>query len=470
MSLAALLRKWVLGSSDASRRSEAYYQVLAETAQDHIFVIDRDDRIEYVNQAAARQLRTAPERLIGRLRTEIFPPEISERQGRNLREVLATGKPLYVEGRTLYLDREVWLSTWLAPVPDSSGQVTAVLGLSRDMTARKHAEDERRATEQRLRVVLSNVPLVLWACNREGVSTFCSGEALHALGVKAEDVVGHTFRDLTVEPFASLGEHVRRTLAGESFSSHIDVQELTFEAWSVPVRDEQHTIAGATGVIVDVTERRRLEIELSNAQKMEAIGRLAGGIAHDFNNNLTAILGYVELILEQIGDDRPIAGDLKEVQRAAERASTLVQRLLAFGHRQIIQPRDLDLNNVIEGLKPMLERLIGEGTQIEVALAPGLPSVTGDAGQIEQAIMNLALNARDAMPSGGTLTIATANVSGEDRRPALAAGPYVQLTVGDTGTGMDAHTKEHLFEPFFTTKPVGEGTGLGLSTVYGIVK
>ena len=457
-------------NEEALRRSDAYYRVLTTAAQDHIFVVNHEDRVEYVNQAAAEQLRTTPDRVIGKRRSEIFPAEVAERQGVNLRSVLAEGKPLYAEGRTMYLDREVWLSTWLAPIPDESGKVTAVLGLSRDMTARKRAEDELRTAEQRLRVVMSNLPLVLWASNREGVATFCAGQALQALGMTAEDVVGRRFEDLGVQPFTSLGGHVKRALLGDSFSNQIEVEDLTFEAWSVPLRDDKQNVTGATGVIVDITERRRLESELSNAHKMEAIGRLAGGIAHDFNNNLTAIIGYIDMILGQIGDDKPISGDLREAQRAAERSAGLVRRLLAFGRRQIVQPRELNLNGVIEGLKPMLERLIGESVQVVVMLDPNLRSIIGDAGQVEQVVMNLSLNARDAMPAGGTLMIVTTNATEKDRLPVPTTGPHVLMTIRDTGTGMDADTKEHLFEPFFTTKPAGTGTGLGLSTVYGIVK
>ncbi len=457
-------------AEDALRRSAAYYRVLTSAAQDHIFVISDEGRVEYVNQAAAEQLRSTPDKIIGKMRTEIFPPDVGERQATNLRKVLTEGKPLYVEARTLYLDREVWLSTWLAPIPDDTGKVTAVLGLSRDLTDRKRVEDELRAAEQRLRVVLSNLPLLVWATNRDGRATFCAGQALPMLGVTAEDVVGRTFEEVGAAPFTGLTEHAQRALQGKPFSSHIDVQDLTFEAWSVPLRDEKQTITGATGVVVDITERRRLETELLNSQKMEAIGRLAGGIAHDFNNNLTSIIGYVDMILGQIGDDKAISQDLKEVQRAAERAAGLVKRLLAFGRRQVVQPRTLDLNAIVEGLKPMLDRLIGEHTQIVVTPAPDLQPVTGDAGQLEQVIMNLALNARDAMPSGGVMTIETSNVTDRKRLPASVTGPRVLLTIRDTGTGMDAGTKEHLFEPFFTTKPVGEGAGLGLSTVYAIVK
>jgi len=196
---------------------------------------------------------------------------------------------------------------------------------------------------------------------------------------------------------------------------------------------------------------------------MEAIGRLAGGIAHDFNNHLTAILGYVDMILGQIGDDKPISGDLKQVQHAAERSAELVKRLLAFGRRQIVQPRQLDLNGVITGLQPMLQRLIGERVRIVAMLSPDLRSFVADASQIEQVVINLAVNARDAMPEGGVLTLETHNETKNDR-------DMVLLAVRDTGVGMDAETRQRLFEPFFTTKPVGQGTGLGLSTVYGIIK
>ena len=180
-------------TEEARRKTEAHYRVLAETAEDQIFVINREDRVEYVNRAGAQQFRTIPEQMIGRLRSEIFPPAVAEQQGQSLRHVFDTKKPLYVERRNTYGDREVWLSTWLAPVSDEAGEVRAVLGFSRDMTERKRGEDALRASEQRLRVVLSNVPLVLWATDRHGVATFCAGRALEPLGGTPEDIVGRTF-------------------------------------------------------------------------------------------------------------------------------------------------------------------------------------------------------------------------------------------------------------------------------------
>ena len=451
------------------RPHESFYRVLAEAAEDQIFVINRDDRVEYVNPAAARQFCAAPEQLIGRPRTELFPPDVAERQGRGLAQVFATGTPLYVEGRTMYGDRLVWLSTWLTPVRNGSGEVDAVVGVSRDLTEHKRLEDELRAAAQRRQVVLAHVPLIVWAADRDGIVTFCAGLGLETLRLTADAVVGRRFDDIDVPPSPALGDSLGRALAGESVNMTMTAEDRTYETWSVPLRDAQGEITGATGCMVDITERLRLEEELSNAQKLEAIGRLAGGIAHDFNNNLTAILGYIEMIAEQTGEASPIARDLSEVRRAAERSSDLVRRLLAFGRRQVLRPRHLDLNVIVSGLEPMLGRLLGERIRIDVKAAPGLPAISADAGELEQVIMNLALNARDAMPDGGTLTIETTEGTVPAGLPAAADGRYVLMRIRDTGTGMTPQVRAHVFEPFFTTKPPGQGTGLGLSAVYGIV-
>jgi two-component system cell cycle sensor histidine kinase/response regulator CckA len=216
------------------------------------------------------------------------------------------------------------------------------------------------------------------------------------------------------------------------------------------------------------------EAELRQAQKMEAVGRLAGGVAHDFNNVLTAIFGYTDLLIEQFTDDDPRRQDVVEIRRSAERAASLTRQLLAFSRKQMMQPRVLDLNEVIGSLHKLLDRLIGEDIVLEMNPGAELWQVRADPGQIEQVLMNLIANGRDAMPEGGRLTIATANVvvDHEDQRnrPGLRAGAYVTLTVSDTGGGIPGSIREHVFEPFFTTKAQGKGTGLGLATVYGIVK
>ncbi|MHB8654282.1 MAG: response regulator [Terriglobia bacterium] len=226
--------------------------------------------------------------------------------------------------------------------------------------------------------------------------------------------------------------------------------------------------------IRDMTERKHLELQFRQSQKMEAIGQLAGGVAHDFNNLLTIISGYGEMVADGLGPDSPHIGHVKEIQKAADRAAGLTRQLLAFGRRQVLAPQVLDLNDVVSNVDKMLRRLIGEDINLVPISSGGLGRVKADVGQMEQIIMNLAVNARDAMPKGGKLTIETADVVLDDtyarKHLAVTPGPYVMLAVSDTGCGMDAATQARIFEPFFTTKPPGKGTGLGLATVYGIVK
>ncbi len=242
-----------------------------------------------------------------------------------------------------------------------------------------------------------------------------------------------------------------------------------------PIRNEAGALTGLSGLTQDITERMELEAQFRQVQKMESVGRLAGGIAHDFNNLLTVINGTTELALLELGDAEALRADLDEIRLAGERAAALTRQLLAFSRKQILQPQVLNLNTVVAGMKGMLGRLLGEDVHLVFALTDGLGSVRADVGQIEQVVVNLVVNARDAMPHGGTLTIETRNAQIDERRsgePGFAApeGPHVILAVADTGMGMDEVTRRQIFEPFFTTKDPGRGTGLGLSTVYGIIK
>jgi signal transduction histidine kinase len=241
-----------------------------------------------------------------------------------------------------------------------------------------------------------------------------------------------------------------------------------------PIRDAAGKVTHFVGVQTDITERKRLEQQFQQAQKMEAVGRLAGGIAHDFNNLLTAILGYGQILLSEVATDDPLRSGLEEIKRAGERAATLTHQLLAFSRRQVLLPKVLDLNSIVADVQKMLLRMIGEDVELITKPGADLGRVKADPGQLIQVLMNLAVNSRDAMPDGGALTIETASVhltqSDVRAHPGMRPGNYVLLAVSDTGCGMDKNTQARIFEPFFTTKEVGKGTGLGLATVYGIVK
>lgn len=257
-----------------------------------------------------------------------------------------------------------------------------------------------------------------------------------------------------------------------------DLQEAwlgkSFDATATPLRDSQGALSGCVHVLHDITERRRLEEQYRQAQKMEAVGRLAGGVAHDFNNLLTAITGYSELLLARLGEEDPLRRYVEEVKKAGDRAASLTRQLLTFSRQQVLELRVLDLNSVVANVDKMLRRVIGEDIELVTILVPDLGPVKADPGQLEQVILNLAVNSRDAMPQGGKLTIVTSNVelaeASSHRHGELSPGKYVVLAVSDSGCGMDSETQAHIFEPFFTTKGEGKGTGLGLAMVYGIVK
>ncbi|HEX2219815.1 MAG TPA: PAS domain S-box protein [Gemmatimonadales bacterium] len=303
------------------------------------------------------------------------------------------------------------------------------------------------------------------------------------LGYTEADLLARTVADV-VHPADLETAHAerRRLIAGEAHSSDATLRLLRRDGVVVWVYANTSVVQDASGAplyflvyLRDVTERKILEEQLRQAQKMEAVGQLAGGVAHDFNNLLTAIIGNAELLLREIAPEDSRRLDVLEINRAAHRAAGLTRQLLAFSRKQVLQPRIVDLNIVVSDLTAMLRRIIGEHVELRLQLQPGLGRVLADPGQLEQVITNLAVNARDAMPSGGMLTIRTADVEAADvpsrgPEPTPILGPLVELSVSDDGVGMDERTQARLFEPFFTTKELGRGTGLGLATVYGIVR
>jgi two-component system, cell cycle sensor histidine kinase and response regulator CckA len=341
---------------------------------------------------------------------------------------------------------------------------------------RKRSEEKVRESEARLRVLVEQLPAVLWTVDRGLRFTSALGAGFARLKIRPDDLVGMSLLDYfetADQTFLPIAAH-RRAVSGEPMTFHVEWKSGSYACHVEPLRDSDGQVSGAICMSLDITDRKQLEEQLRQAQKMEAVGRLAGGIAHDFNNLLMVIQGYSDLLVERLPDGDPLRRNAEQIQMASQRASSLTRQLLAFSRKQMLAPKILNVQSVVAEMEKILRRLIGEDVQLETSSAPDLGLIKADRSQIEQVILNLAVNARDAMPQGGWLTIETANVeldASYSHPPAvLSPGRYVMLAVTDNGCGMDAETQAHVFEPFFTTKEKGKGTGLGLATVYGVVK
>jgi signal transduction histidine kinase len=373
----------------------------------------------------------------------------------------------------------------ITPVLDAEGSITHYVAIKLDITRRRADEAALTEAEQRHRLAIDAAELGTWRHDVVNDSFQLSDRARQHLNVSASTVTladvlasvapGDVARvrsaiGAAYDPSGSGRTSVECAIVGPSRQEHrITVHARVHFAGTEADRSARFAI----GTTRDVTKERETEEQLRAAQRMEAIGRLAGGVAHDFNNILGVILSYAELASEDLRPEDPLRADLNEIEQAAHRATALTRQLLAFSRRQVLEPEDVDLGQVVDALGKMLQRLIGEDVLLQTNAAPDLFVTWVDRGQIEQVLMNLAVNARDAMPGGGELRIRTANVRLSAARAAqleVAAGDYVELAVSDTGSGMDEALVSRIFEPFFTTKPVGKGTGLGLSMVHGIVR
>jgi two-component system cell cycle sensor histidine kinase/response regulator CckA len=470
---------------------------LMDNIPDGIYFKDLDLRFLRSNPAFASIVGAGrPQDLVGKRSSELANArlDVQSMHGEEAR-ILADGTPALDVVRE-YRNREGnrWFSETKAAIRGKDGHIIGLVGIARDVTERMETAQALQASEARYRKQSQILNSILDEMGEGVVVTDPSGrfilfnrQAKAILGVGVDDaapaewtkVYGNYLPDRKTlvapdqHPLARAmkGEQVRDM---ELFVKNDVVSGVTVAVTATPLKYEETEGTGGVAVVRDVTEQRRLEEQLLQAQKMEAIGQLAGGVAHDFNTLLLVMQSCAEFVLQELPEGDRKRDDVGEILSATRRAGALTRQLLAFSRRQASQPKALDLNEIVANVEQMLRRLIGENVELVTSLCPALGIVRADAGQMEQVIVNLTVNARDAMPEGGKLIIATANVELTDEDvvtyPGVAKGAYVILSVSDTGTGMDAATQKRIFEPFFTTKEVGKGTGLGLSTVYGIVQ
>jgi two-component system cell cycle sensor histidine kinase/response regulator CckA len=456
--------------------NEARFRALVEQSWDILCVLQEDGRLDYVNPAVERVLGRTAEDVTGRNVLELIHPDDRGLLARALQEPNRV-----VEARFATADgRWVVLETVASrPAPDSG--IEGILVDARDVTAKKGAEEALRTSEERYRRLFEESRDAICIGTLEGrlLDINPTGVKLFGYDSKAEMLSLDIARDLYWN-----SEDRKRT--EEEFIAQGYVEDMELELKTKTGRrirviesataftDENGQIVGFRGILRDVTEHRKLEEQLRQSQKMEAVGRLAGGVAHDFNNLLTAINGYSELALARMAGDDPQRQAIEEIRKAGKRATDLTRRLLTLSRHQVVAPRKLLLNRVVLDMEKLLERVIGEDITLRTELEPDLPPLYSDQGQIEQIILNLAVNSRDAMPNGGRLDISTrmvrlpGDLQAAPNLPLL--GDFIQLSVRDTGIGMERTVREHLFEPFFTTKGQGHNAGLGLAIVYGIVK
>jgi two-component system, cell cycle sensor histidine kinase and response regulator CckA len=457
------------------RLSEERFRALVEQNSDAIVVTDAAATVTYASDSIARVTGRPPAEWIGRrLFERVDPVYCGVVEAAFARAVARPGEFVFVEYRSHHADgswrdREASFVNRLA-----DPAVLGVIANFRDTSERRRAKDELQRTTEQLRALISSLPIALWAVDRDGRITFCEGKLLERLGFVPGQLIGQSVFEL-YKDVPQVLDVIHRALAGEvTVALSTEARGVTFDSHYVVMRNDDGAVTGAISVAVDVSDRVELEERLRQAHKMEAVGGLAAGIAHDFNNLLTAILGFSELVLARTDLAAPVRLDMEQIRGAGSSAASLTRQLLAFSRKQMLKPQILDLNQLVEGIKKLLHRTIGEDIQLVTTMASPLGRVCADPGQIDQVILNLAVNARDAMPAGGVLTIETGNVDFDEaycaRHPDAAPGPHVMVAVSDTGVGMGEAVRAHLFEPFFTTKVRGKGTGLGLATVYGIVK
>ena len=470
---------------EASAAQQRLLDSLIAAVPDLIYFKDRESRFVRINEAFARRAGLIDVKAgLGKTDFDIFGEQHARQAYEEEQRIMVTGQPMInKEEREDWSDgRITWATSTKLPMFDNSGKIVGIMGISHDITGRKKVEESLRLLGSAVKQSKESIVITDAELDLPGPKIIFVNPAFTKMtGYTAEEIIGKTPRilqgprtDKTV--LSRLRQNLERgeVFAGEAINYRKDGTEFDNEWQIAPLHNVGGKITHFVAIQRDITERKRLEAQLFQSQKLETVGKLAGGFAHEFNSILTAIIGQSELLLGDLPAGSPLGKNATEISKAAARAAKLTRQLLAYGRKQFLQPEVLNLNRIIAGMEDMFHHLLGGDVNVQIVPAPGLQAVKADAGQIEQVIMNMAMNARDAMPNRGKLTLETANVSFDEesvgRYPELKPGDYVMLAISDTGTGMSDEVKARVFEPFFSTKGVGQGTGLGLSTCYGIVK
>jgi two-component system cell cycle sensor histidine kinase/response regulator CckA len=464
----------------SARESQEHLAAVLESSDDAIIGKTLDGTITTWSRGAENLFGYSASEAVGKPIQMLLPPERANEELDILRRIKKGELIRHLETVRVQKDgKKIDVSVTISPIRDGSGTIIGALKIARDISERKCVEEELRKAEERFGKAFRSNPLaVSISTQAEGRYLDVNDAFLKILGYTREDVIGRTASGLSFWAQPAQREQMRKLLEENGRVIELRTQYKTSmgELREAEVSAELIELEGQPCMLAitrDITETVLLEAQFRQAQKMEAVGRLAGGVAHDFNNMLSVIIGYSDLSVDMVAADSPLKKHLAQIKQASERAAMLTRQLLAFSRQQVNFPRILDLNALVENLTTMLLRMIGE--QVSLSFRPTIPigSIKADPGQIEQILMNLVVNARDAMPSGGQIIIETGHADLDEhyvsRNVGSHIGEHVVLAVCDTGCGIDDDIKSKIFEPFFTTKGLGQGTGLGLATVYGIV-
>ena len=465
------------------RASELRFQTLADNSPTGIFHSDAEGRTVYVNRAWCEIAGLGPEEAAGDGWQAAIHPDDRQRKIDDWREALANDRPVSGGEYRMRLPdgTEKWVVGQAVPLHDADSALTGFVGTLTDITERRLAEEAIRHSEEKFRTLFEESQDTIYISTPDGRLLDINPAGVRLFGYDSAAEMLEV--DLATQIYLRASDRTRMlqelTLKGFVQDLELEVQtkdgrRLTVLATSSAERDEAGRVVSIRGMLRDVTGQRNLEHQLRQAQKMEAVGRLAGGVSHDFNNLLTAILGYADLLAMTVPENSPLRRNTDEIKAAAQRGADLTRQLLAFGRRQVLAPEVLDLNQTVVTIEKLLRRVIGEDIELVTELDPAIGAVQADPSQIERVLLNLGINARDAMPQGGVLTLRTGNLeleSDADTTPlGLSPGSYVLLEVEDNGIGIEEAIRDQIFEPFFTTKSRSKGSGLGLATVYGVVR